>query len=36
LELLYAGEMLRAGCHILGSVALCLLAVWAAGVLGRA
>jgi CrcB protein len=36
LELMYAGEALRAGCYILGSVVLCLLAVWAGAVLGRA
>jgi len=36
LELLYAGEMLRAGAYIIGSVALCLLAVWAGVALGRA
>jgi len=35
-ELLYAGEMLRAGSYIMGSVALCLLAVWAGVALGRA
>jgi len=35
LELLNAGETLRAGSYILGSVALCLLAVWAGFVLGR-
>jgi CrcB protein len=36
LELLYAGEAVRAGAYILGSVALCLLGVWAGVVLGRA
>lgn len=36
LELLQAGEMLRAGCYIVGSVVLCLLAVWAGASLGRA
>jgi CrcB protein len=36
LELMYAGEALRAGCYILGSVALCLLAVWTGFLLGRA
>ncbi len=36
LELLFAGELLRAGGYILGSVALCLLAVWAGVVLARA
>lgn len=35
LELLSAGEVLWAGCYILGSVVLCLLAVWAGAVLGR-
>jgi len=35
LDLLYAGEAVRAGSYILGSVALCLLAVWAGVVLGR-
>ncbi len=36
LELLYAGEALRAGYYIPGSVALCLLAVWGGVALGRA
>jgi len=36
LELLFAGELLRAGYYILGSVALCLLAVWAGALLARA
>jgi CrcB protein len=35
LELLQAGEVVRAGGYILGSVALCLLAVWAGATLGR-
>jgi len=35
-DLLYAGELLRAGCYILGSVALCLAAVWLGATLGRA
>jgi fluoride exporter len=36
LELLYAGEMLRAGSYIVGSVVLCLVAVWGGVALGRA
>jgi CrcB protein len=36
LDLLSAGETLRAGAYVLGSVALCLLAVWAGVALGRA
>ena len=36
LELLQAGELLRAGSYILGSVALCLLFVWFGALLGRA
>jgi CrcB protein len=35
LELLQAGEGLRAGAYILGSVTLCLLGVWAGVVWGR-
>ncbi len=35
LELLNGGETLRAGSYILGSVALCLLAVWGGAALGR-
>jgi CrcB protein len=36
LELLYAGETLRAGSYIIGSVTLCVLAVWGGVALGRA
>jgi CrcB protein len=36
LDLLSAGETLWAGAYVLGSVALCLLAVWAGVALGRA
>jgi CrcB protein len=36
LELLYAGETLRASAYIIGSVLLCLLGVWAGVALGRA
>jgi CrcB protein len=36
LELIYAGEALRAGGYIVGSVVLCLLAVWAGVMLARA
>ena len=35
LELLRAGAMARAGVYIVGSVLVCLLAVWAGAVLGR-
>jgi CrcB protein len=35
LELLQAGEFVRAGGYILGSVTLCLLSVWAGAALGR-
>jgi fluoride exporter len=35
LELLFSGELLLAGGYILGSVALCLLAVWAGVLLAR-
>ena len=36
LELMQAGELVRAGAYILGSVVLCLLAVWAGVAMGRA
>lgn len=35
LELLQAGEIMRGGAYILGSVALCLLGVWAGVAMGR-
>jgi CrcB protein len=35
LELLSAGEVVWAACYVLGSVALCLLAVWAGVTLAR-
>jgi CrcB protein len=35
LELLQSGEILRAGFYILGSVTLCLLAVWVGALLGH-
>jgi fluoride exporter len=35
LELLQGGEVLWAGAYILGSVVLCLLAVWAGAALGH-
>jgi len=36
LELAQAGEVLWAGCYIVGSVVLCLLGVWAGTLLGHA
>jgi CrcB protein len=36
LELLQSGELLWAGCYILGSVVLCLLGVWLGTMLGHA
>lgn len=35
LELMQAGEVLRAGAYVVGSVTLCLLGVWAGVALGR-